>query len=68
MGKKLTGHIRQRGNGLWEGQYVYERECRSIYGKTREGVSQQLDEIITSIEEGNYICPNQHTLISWLKE
>lgn len=68
MSKRLTGHIRQRENGLWEGQYVYKRECRSIYGKTREGVSQQLAEIITSIEEGNYIRPNPHTLLSWLRE
>ena len=68
MSKRLTGHIRRRENGLWEGQYVYERERRSIYGKTREGVSQQLAEIITSIEEGNYIRPNQHTLLSWLRE
>jgi len=68
MNKQRTGHIRQRENGLWEGQYIYERERRSIYGKTREGVSQQLAEIITSIEEGNYIRPNQHTLLSWLRE
>lgn len=68
MNKQRTGHIRQRENGLWEGQYIYERERRSIYGKTREGVSQHLAEIITSIEEGNYIRPNQHTLLSWLRE
>lgn len=68
MNKQRTGHIQQRENVLWEGQYVYEQERRSIYGKTREEVSQQLDEIITSIEKGNYIRPNQHTLLSWLRE
>lgn len=68
MSKQQTGHIRQRENGLWEGQYVYKGERRSIYGKTREEVSWQLDEIITSIEEGTYIRPNQHTLLSWLRE
>lgn len=68
MSRPRTGHIRQRKNGLWEGQYVYERERRSIYGGTQEEVSQQLDEIIVSIENGNYIRPNQHTLISWLRE
>ena len=68
MSKRLTGHIRQRGKGLWEGQYVYKREHRSIYGKTREEVSRQLAEIIASIEEGTYIRPNQHTLLSWLRE
>lgn len=68
LGKPLTGHIRQRKNGLWEGQYVYKRERRSIYGKTQEEVSHQLDQIIASIEKGEYIRPNQHTLISWLRE
>lgn len=68
MAKQLTGHIRERENGLWEGQYVYKRERRSIYGKTQEEVARQLEEIITSIEEGTYIRPNQHTLLSWLRE
>lgn len=68
MSKRQTGHIRQRENGLWEGQYVYERERRSIYGKTREEVSRRLGEILRSIEEGNYTRPNQHTLLSWLRE
>lgn len=68
LSRPQTGHIRQRKNGLWEGQYVYERERRSIYGQTQEEVSQQLDEIILSIENGNYIRPNQYTLISWLRE
>ena len=68
MSRQRTGHIRQRENGLWEGQYVYKGERRSIYGKTQEEVSRQLDEIIASIEEGTYIRPNQHTLLSWLRE
>ena len=68
MSKRLAGHIRKRENGLWEGQYVYKRERRSIYGKIQEEVTWQLDKIITSIEEGNYIRPNQHILLSWLRE
>lgn len=54
--------------GPWEGQYVYQKEHRSIYGLTQEEVSQQLDEIIASIENENYIRPNQHTLVSWLRK
>lgn len=68
MSRSQTGHVRQRKSGLWEGQYVYQKEHRSIYGITQEEVLQQLDEIIASIENGNYIRPNQHTLISWLRE
>lgn len=68
MQKSSTGHIRQRKNGLWEGQYVYQREQRSIYGRTKEEVSKLLTQIINSIESGTYIRPNQHTLESWLQE
>ena len=60
MIRSKTRHICQLKNGLWEGQYIYKREHRSIYGKTQKEVSQQLDEIITSIEKENYIRPNQH--------
>lgn len=68
MSRSLTGHIRQRKSGLWEGQYIFQRERRSIYGKTQEEVSQQLNNIVASIEEGTYIRPNQHTMLSWLRE
>ena len=68
MRKPLTGYIRQRKNGLWEGQYVYQRAQRSIYGRTREEVSEQLTRIIKSMEDGSYIRPNRHTLQSWLQE
>ena len=68
MSKQLTGHIRQRKDGRWEGQYVYQKDRRSVYGKTQDEVSQLLDKIITSIEEGTYVRPNEYTLISWLRE
>ena len=67
MSRKPTWHIRQRENGLWEGQYVFQREKRSIYGTTKE-VALELDAIVKSIESGEYIRPNLHTLHSWLKE
>lgn len=68
MNKPLTGYVRQRKSGLWEGQYIFQRERRSIYGKTQEEVSQQLNSIVASIEEGTYTRPNQHTMLSWLRE
>ncbi len=68
MSRPLTGHIRQRKNGLWEGQYIFQQERRSIYGETQEEVLRQLDNIIASIKDGTYIRPNQHTLLSWLRE
>ena len=68
MGKKATGHIRQQKKGLWEGQYVFQQERRSIYGKTRSEVEKELACIVASIERGEYVRPNQHTLKSWLEE
>lgn len=68
MSKPATGYVRQRKNGLWEGQYTFQREKRSIYGQTREEVSRQLEQIVLSIQEGNYVRPSQHTLLSWLRE
>lgn len=68
MSKPATGYVRQRKNGLWEGQYTFQREKRSIYGQTREEVTQELERIIHSIEDGNYVRPSQHTLISWLRD
>lgn len=68
MGKKATGHIRQRKKDLWKGQYVFQKERRSIYRQTRNEVETELAKIVTSIERGEYVRPNQHTLRSWLNE
>lgn len=68
MSRKATGHVRQRKNGLWEGQYVFQQERRSIYGETREEVAMELEAIVKSIETGEYVRPNPHTLNSWLNE
>lgn len=68
MSKPPTGYVRQRKNGLWEGQYVFQRQKRSIYGEGREEVEKQLNKIVKSIEKGTYTRPNQHTLLSWLRE
>ena len=68
MSRKATGHVRQRQNGLWEGQYVFQQERRSIYGETKEEVAMELDAIVKSIATGEYVRPNPHTLNSWLNE
>ena len=68
MTRKAIGHVRQRKTNLWEGQYVFQRERRSIYGRTRKEVEKELKQIVLSIERGEYVRPNQHTLNSWLRE
>lgn len=68
MKKPVVGYVRQRKNGLWEGQYQFQRRSRSVYGETKEEVAFQLEKVITSIEEGNYVHPNGYTLHAWLRE
>jgi hypothetical protein len=66
LGRQLTGHVRQRITGLWEGQYTYKGEHRSIYGKTQEEVSRQLDEIIASIGEGKHNKSHGPVAAQWV--
>lgn len=67
------GSIRKKKNGLWEGRYTvgYSAEGKqiqkSIYGKTRSEVSQKLNEIILSLNNGTYISDNNITLSEWLR-
>jgi len=58
------GYVRQRKNGLWEGQYTFQKHRRSIYGESEAEVRTKLDEIIYSISLGEYIRPNEHTVAS----
>ena len=68
MVKYPQGHVRQRKDGLWEGQYNFQKRKRSIYGKSETEVQQRLSKIMTSIREGNYAHPNEHTVSSWMLE
>ena len=50
-----TGHIRKRKGALWEGQYVYQKQKRSIYGKNEEEVKKEMVKIMESIENNTYV-------------
>jgi len=63
-----TGYVRQRESGLWEGQYIYQKQKCSIYRPSERQVRDALTGIIQSIAEHRYIKPTQHTLVSWMKE
>ena len=66
------GSIRQRKNGLWEGQYVSGRDengklqRKSVYGKTKREVVEKLGEITTDIRSGLYLPPEKITFGEWL--
>ena len=65
MDKQAVGYVRQRKENLWEGQYVFQKKKRSIYGSSEFEVRRQLQEITKSIYLGEYTRPNVHTVASW---
>lgn len=76
MGKRGNGEgsIRQRKNGLWEGQYVSGRDengrlkRHSVYGKKREEVQKKIREILASIDTGGYVDPSKITCNEWFDD
>lgn len=68
MANDFQGYVRQRKNGLWEGQYVFQKHKRSVYGETEVEVRTKLEEIMYSIKKGEYIRPNEYSVSSWLLE
>jgi len=63
-----TGHIRKRKGALWEGQYVYQKQKRSIYGKNEEEVKKEMVKIMESIENNTYVKPGEVKNSSWMRE
>lgn len=67
------GSIRQRKNGLWEGQYVSGRDengklqKKSVYGKTKREVVEKLAAITTDIRSGLFLPPDKITVAEWSK-
>lgn len=68
------GSIRQRPNGLWEGQFVAGYRAnnkpirRSLYGKTKQEVRTKLRDTIQQLERNEYIEPSRMTVGQWLDE
>jgi len=66
------GHIRQRKDGRWEGQFVAGRnpngtlKRRSVYGATQAEVKTRLRDIAKQMEDGLYIEPTSITVGQWL--
>lgn len=68
------GTIRKRKDGLWEGRYSLGFQPngapnrKSIYGKTRQAVSQRLANILTDINNKTYIENKDIKFYDWLME
>ena len=63
-----SGSIRKRSSGSWEGRYTngFDKDGKqiqkSIFGATQKEVRQKLTQIISEIDEGDYIEPSKMTL------
>lgn len=50
-----TGHIRQRTDGIWEGQYYFEGRRKSVYADSEDECRGELNVILGKIYQGTYI-------------
>ena len=66
------GTIKQRMNGLWEGQYISGRDSngklirKSVYGRSQKEVAQKLTAMTNDVNTGLYIAPEKTTFGQWL--
>lgn len=66
------GTIKQRKNGLWEGQYVAGRDAqgklirKSIYGRNQKEVAEKVTAMTNDLNTGLYIAPEKTTFGQWL--
>ena len=63
-----TGYIRQRKNGSWEGQYIYDGVLKSVYGKTEDIVREKINKIYAEILAGTFIGGSTDTVGFWLNK
>lgn len=62
------GNIRQRSDGRWEGRLSIAGKRRSVFGRSRKDVADQLALIRSDAMLGLTAAPSSQTLESYLKE
>ncbi len=60
------GTIRKRENGVWEGRFYVKGEQRSVYGKSQSVVRKKMTEILSEIDNDEYLVQSDETLEEWL--
>lgn len=60
------GTIRKRDNGVWEGRFYVKGEQRSVYGKSQSVVRKKMTEILSEIDNDEYLVQSDETLEEWL--
>lgn len=61
-----TGHIRERSDGKWEGQYYYLGEHKSCYADTESECRGLLNSILAKIYKGSFVAETSIPLYSYL--
>lgn len=66
------GSIAHRSDGRWQARYTTKDEAgktvrKSIYGKTRKAVAEELARTLSDIHKGQYIPASTQTLADFLK-
>jgi len=61
-----TGYIRRRTNGLWEGQYLFKGNRKSIYGADYNAVRSRLNQIYADIINSAHSEVSITSLGEWL--
>lgn len=60
------GTIRKRDNGVWEGRFYVKGEQRSVYGKSQTIVRKKMTEILSEIDNDEFLLESNDTLEEWL--
>lgn len=68
MKKAGTGTIKQRKNGLYEGQYYFEGKRKSIYSRDINKLRADLNVINAEILKNVHTEPSKMTLLEWLND
>lgn len=63
------GSVLQRKDGSWMGQVTLpeSNKRKTVYGKTRQEVTEKITKILAEIQSGTYIEPSRMPLSQWLE-
>ena len=59
------GTIRKRGDNCWEARYSVDGERHSLFAKSQKEARKMLTEILSSIDNGDYIEETEMTVAQW---
>lgn len=61
------GTIRKRGDNCWEARYSVDGERHSLFAKSQKEARKMLTEILSTIDNGDYIEETEMTVAQWFQ-